>query len=540
MLSRLPVARVQYHPEMINSTVWPQNSVWEDLTIAMGCGDEVPQGECHPFCSECVIYAGFQPCCIDDRPLCSRGQMMSPTAIFKRMYDAMDFRKNFERGMPRVRRTVLRPQRVEPTTTSPSTSHSNSLTVPEAAIARACEQVVAQAGAPYRRPKIGPRDIHHPPQYRPQSVTPSFIPQPRVMRAPDTIPQRDTPSRLQQPRTITPQPSTSASSHQTTPVKTQEKHTPMSPLVETKSVHHSDLDNTQPISLPSAASASRVSKWADQQAMAMQADVSTANDRRSTSAASTLGYSQAIEISSRESSPVRDWFPRVDVQSTIPRKNPSKYYQVMEWMLMNPAPRRSSIRLPELITKPSPASKKQYVFTQVGDCFKWVDRYTLAMAEDMRAAGVRDLNYIPPARPLITRGAFTLAEPALQITALQFPDNETAPWCVKNVCPSLVCTMTHQELGEIEERIIFSIHSTVAAMRFLTAQQDHDTDKRTQLLTTRAPVVTVKAYHALHAVLAQVVAARRRDVIDTRSPVSHQLTLLQRPVSGSDALVEDF
>ena len=77
-------------------------------------------------------------------------------------------------------------------------------------------------------------------------------------------------------------------------------------------------------------------------------------------------------------------------------------------------------------------------------------------------------------------------------------------------------------------------------MRFLTAQQEHDTDKRTQLLTTRAPVVTVKAYHALHAVLAQVVAARRRDVIDTRSPVSHQLTLLQRPVSGSDALVEDF
>ena len=193
----------------------------------------------------------------------------------------------------------------------------------------------------------------------------------------------------------------------------------------------------------------------------------------------------------------------------------------MDWMLKNPAPPRSNIKLPELITKPSPASKKQYVFTQVGDCFKWVDRYILAMAKDIRAAGVRDLNSIPPARPFITRGAFTLAEPSLQITALQFPDTDAAPWCVKNACPSLVCTMTHRELGEIEERIIFSIYSSIASLRFFTTLQDHDTDRRTQLITKIASIVTVKAYNALHAILAHVVEARRRDVLDTRAPVSH-------------------
>ena len=41
----------------------------------------------------------------------------------------------------------------------------------------------------------------------------------------------------------------------------------------------------------------------------------------------------------------------------------------------------------------------------------------MGMAEDMRAAGAKDLNYMPPARPGLVRGAFTLAEPTLQITA---------------------------------------------------------------------------------------------------------------------------
>ena len=167
-----------------------------------------------------------------------------------------------------------------------------------------CNRQSLRAGSctswcPYRKPKTGLRDINHPPHYRPQPVTPSFMQQPRVMRAPDTIPQHDTPSRLHHQRTITPQLSTSASSHQNTPVKTQEKQPPMSPLVKTKSVLHSDSDTTRPVSLQSAASSSRVSKWAEQQAMATQADVSMANDRQSTSAASTLGHSQAIVISSR-------------------------------------------------------------------------------------------------------------------------------------------------------------------------------------------------------------------------------------------------
>ena len=74
----------------------------------------------------------------------------------------------------------------------------------------------------------------------------------------------------------------------------------------------------------------------------------------------------------------------------------------------------------------------------------------------------------------------------------------------------------------------------------LTDLQDRETDKTTQLIIKKAPMVTVKAYHALHAALAHVVAARRRDVLDPRLPVSHQLVLLQRPVSGSDALVEDY
>ena len=239
--------------------MWPPNSVWEDLTIAAGCGDEVPQGECHLFCSECVIYAVFQPC-VDDRPMCRLGQMMSPTAIFRRAYDAMGFRTSYEGGMPRAQRAVLRLQRTESTTTSPATSHTNSLVVPEGAIARGCEQVVAQACATYRKPKSTARDINHPPQYRPQSVTSNIIKQPRVMKAPDTIPQRDTPNRLQHQRTMSKQPSTSASSIRNTPVKTQEKRPRTSPRVKAKCVHHSDSDTTQQISLPSAASASRLSK----------------------------------------------------------------------------------------------------------------------------------------------------------------------------------------------------------------------------------------------------------------------------------------
>ena len=148
---------------------------------------------------------------------------MSPTAIIRRVYDAMEFRKSYEGGMPRKQRAVLRPQRAEPTTTSPTSPQANILSVPEGVIAIACKQVVAQAGATYRKPKSTGRDINHPPQYRSQSLTSSFIQQPRVMKAPDTVPQRDTPSRLQHERTMSPQPSTSASSIQNTPVKTQEK-----------------------------------------------------------------------------------------------------------------------------------------------------------------------------------------------------------------------------------------------------------------------------------------------------------------------------
>ena len=148
----MPTERQLFHPAALADN-WSRNTVWQGCTFAVACGDEVPEGECHSFCLECVYYSGFQPCCVDSRPLCRFGRMMSPTAIALRMMDRVGILQRYSSGQPRVQRFPLQLTRAptpRPDVPTPPTAPQAILTpqqpqpipIPQQAIADVCNTVV--------------------------------------------------------------------------------------------------------------------------------------------------------------------------------------------------------------------------------------------------------------------------------------------------------------------------------------------------------------------------------------------------------------
>ena len=168
-----------------------------------------------------------------------------------------------------------------------------------------------------------------------------------------------------------------------------------------------------------------------------------------------------------------------------------------------------------------------------------MDEYILALAEDMRQAGVKDLNHFPPVKPQgALRGPFTLQQPVLHITAQKFPDPDVTPWCVKNPCPSLLTKMTHYEIASLEERIVLAISSSNFAIHCLTVSTKHNTTEKTKKIKNAAGQILGISLQAMHANYANVVAVRRRDVIDPILAINKQLDILRQPVSSTSSLVE--
>ena len=144
----MPTPRVPYQPTLL-SVDWSENTKWESCTFAAACGDEVPEGECHPFCLECVLYAGAQPCCVDTRPLCRYGRMMSPAGIAARLQQYAELSQRYSSGLPRVHRTSLqlaRASQPEPRVQAPNPLLKPTA-VPQEVIARVCTDVVTNKTA---------------------------------------------------------------------------------------------------------------------------------------------------------------------------------------------------------------------------------------------------------------------------------------------------------------------------------------------------------------------------------------------------------
>ena len=526
--------------------------MWQGCTFAAACGDEVPEGECHPFCLECVYYSGFQPCCVDSHPLCKFGRMMSPTAIALRMMDRVGILQRYSSGQPRVQRFPLQLTRAptpRPDVPTPDTT-PQAIPIPQQAIVDVCKNVVRNPQSFQDEPQPGnsrtKSKIRMPPSMMDDQETVDYLPQPEQQ----VLPQQATPryeTRQQKARqtlnstmsTTSRRPREPPATATTSQSRYEEVFTaPDQPITSQRS------DTTETMSIDPALNQSqvqRVSHWAEQQRKTVrvrnptpQHDISILGSTaaRVTTASSTT--SECIWVDDRDDSPTTVFFPREKLKSTIYRNNVHKYRDAVQCIeQLYPQV------LKPLGSGPKPASKNSKTVQLGGTYAALVDEYILALAEDMRQAGVKDLNHFPPVKPQgALRGPFTLQQPVLHITAQMFPDPDVTPWCVKNPCPSLLTKMTHYETASLEERIVLAISSANFAIHCLTVSHKHNTIQKTKKIKQDAGHMLGISIQAMHANYANVVAVRRRDVIDPILAINRQLDILRQPVSITKSLVE--
>ena len=498
---------------------------------------------------------------------------MSPAGIAARLQQYAVLSQRYSSGLPRVHRTSLqfaRAPQPEPRVQAPKPLLSPSA-VPQETIARVCTDVVTGRAAfgelnttrsPRRKTSATPQhstskpvgDINLPPGWRniPPSTTdePSFLEQHlRILRGEPPCetqlrkPTYDT-SNEQYYRLDTSKSSSTKTQRRLPPVTPTTTQTATSKKLTS---HASDATDSsiEPIATP--VQIFRVSQWAEeqrkivcariptpQQDIFTRADTTAGTKSHSSTLATTEGY---VWVDSRGPSPATVFFPRETLKSNIPHDQPDLFCDALCYMEQH----RPKFVVPlKTANLQIPFLKSRSSIRLTGPYGTLVDEYLLALADDMRQAGVRDINDFPPVKPQHgIRGAFTLQDPVLHILALKFPDPDTTPWCVKNLCPSLVCTMKHKELGSLEERMVLAINYANSAVHFLTTLRDTNTPQKTNRFKMRAGQIVGKSHHALHAIYAGIVAVRRRDVIDPILSVKQQLSILQRPVSGTATLVDE-
>ena len=175
-------------------------------------------------------------------------------------------------------------------------------------------------------------------------------------------------------------------------------------------------------------------------------------DKRTTgpkSHASTIESTEEyVWVDSRGPSPATVFFPREMIKSNIPHKQPNLLCNTLRWMEQY----RPKFVVPlKTANTPKPSSKSRSSIGLLDSYGTLVDECVPALADDMRQAGARDINDFPPVKKQHEiRSAFTLQDPVLHITALKLPDPDASQWCIKNLYPSLLCTMTHNELASLE------------------------------------------------------------------------------------------
>ena len=340
----MPTERQLFHPAAL-AVNWSRNTVWQGCTFAAACGDEVPEGECHPFCLECVYYSGFQPCCVDSRPLCKFGKMMSPTAIALRMLDRVGISQRYSSGQPRVQRFPLQLTRAStprPDVPTPLTAPQE-IPIPQEAIADVCNNVMKNPQTFQDEPQPGtsrPKStIRMPPGWTDNQETVNYLPQPDQQ----VLPQQTTPRYETRQQTARQNPNSTMSStsrrprEPPTPATTSQPRTDdvvPSPNQPTSS-QRSDTTETSIEPALNQAQVQRVSHWAEQQRKTVrvrnptpQHDISLMGNttarytEASSPLASTIDY---VWVDDRNDSPTTVFFPREKLKSTILRNNVHKY-----------------------------------------------------------------------------------------------------------------------------------------------------------------------------------------------------------------------
>ena len=498
---------------------------------------------------------------------------MSPAGIALRLQQHALLSQRHSSGQPRIQRTSLQLSRASHPRVQASVSPLQPTPVPQDVIAEACENVTTGKSAfteritrrnPKRKTTSSTHqaqinrpvaDINLPPGWsdlQPSTSELTFLEQHMLLL--QEPPRRESQLKEIQHETscVNSQPENNMSSTTKSPRKLPQvtsTTTVRSQMVTPVPRYQSNRSDATDSSLEPTISSTqiqRVSNWADEQRKTVRAtiptplneivtraDTTTRNDSHSSTIASTVSY---VMVDSRETSPVTVFFPRETLKSNIPHKEPNVFCDALRWMEQN----RPTFVVPLRTAKPKPSSKSRTSLRLMGSFATLVDEYILALADDMRQAGVKDINNFPPVKPQhAIRGAFTLQEPVLHIIALKFPDPDTTPWCIQNLCPSLLCEMNHNELASLEERMVLAIHVANSAIHFLTASRDSCKNSKMRGIKSRAGQLVGKAHHAMHALYAGIVAVRRRDVIDPLLSVKKQLMILQQPVSRTNTLVDE-
>ena len=119
--------------------------------------------------------------------------------------------------------------------------------------------------------------------------------------------------------------------------------------------------------------------------------MSTLDDTKARStirSSASMATSDYVYVDSERSSPVTVFFARKPLERTIPRRDPHKYNEAVQWM-----DQHYPTFVTPLAKKPKPKSENIKTNKLMGAYATLVDEYLLALAEDMPQAGVKNINY---------------------------------------------------------------------------------------------------------------------------------------------------
>ena len=253
-----------------------------------------------------------------------------------------------------------------------------------------------------------------------------------------------------------------------------------------------------------------------------------------------------IDISDGNSTPA-SLFPRVPVKFTLSRGDRDVFLKACQFMVNHP---NYLVVLEPQEDTPSigPALVRHFAFPQKSGTIPSLNRFLSFIAAGLFDSGVLNTKVLPTLlRFNMNTGPYCPLTPQIPMGSLHYPTGEFESCCVTNMSQSTVCTMNHQELADIEQMMIFATYATHAAKTMMQARIGHLRDLETKMnialltnLTDKGFTSILNANRAAMTIAAQIIALRRRDVIDNALPINDQIALIGSNVTHSTHLIEDY
>ena len=233
------------------------------------------------------------------------------------------------------------------------------------------------------------------------------------------------------------------------------------------------------------------------------------------------------------------------IQFTLKRKNKKKNkYQ----KLVQVVQKDEDVKGVELVTlageigAPGPSSKKMFGFKLKKPRAVTYAHHLDNILDKMLQSNARDLVEIPLAlRYPLNQGPFMLQQSSLALGSAFFPVHSgVVEMCVNNMTASLDCNMSHQEMADIEQAVLFCGE----ALKLVTVCRQIIKSKKKKNKIPESKIDTVcdkmlaDAQHGLDTAYIHVIVRRRREILDDPYTVEDRIYRMTQGVSNKPVLFE--